>query len=119
MAFFRFSIEHPPHRRTYLLIRAVGATYPAAGPTLSFLQLRDSSFNVIFSCLWSFYGDIPANPLIAGERSNVFPSFQSFRVREKYPFQVWGHFVHRTAGDFNFSHTAILHQAGPPLATIS
>ena len=59
------------------------AAYPAAWPTLSFLELRDQPFDVLFPCLILFNRDSPADPLVACERRKIFPRRQRFLVRDE------------------------------------
>lgn len=71
--FFRAPTEHPAHRSAYSFVFAMNATQPATGPAHAFLKFRNNSFYVILSRLFLLNKSSPTNPLIAGQRSNVFP----------------------------------------------
>src|SRR6185437_13317362 len=75
---FRAAIEHPSHRLAYLLILAMDASYPAAGPP---------------------------HPFVPGERRDVFPFGERLRRnRERFP-QICRETVYDAAGD-GFRHSS-------------
>ena len=47
------------------LFRAMDTANPAAGAANTLHQFRDRPVDMIFSRLWLFGGDSPANPLVA------------------------------------------------------
>src|SRR5215472_16815069 len=51
----------------------MGTTHPTTRATRSFFKLRAYPFDVFSSRLWFFDGSRPTNPLIAGERREIFP----------------------------------------------
>lgn len=67
------STERPLHRRADGLVFAVDAAYPAAGSAFTFLQLGDGPFDVGLPGGRLLDGNIPANPLIAGQRRQAVP----------------------------------------------
>lgn len=56
---------------SFLSFRCV--TYPATWAAHPLLQFRDDSSDMLAPLLWTFHGDGPADPLIAGKRRDVFP----------------------------------------------
>ena len=54
---------------------AMYATNPTTRPAFARQKFCDCSLYMIFPSLWFFGGDIPANPLIAGEWCKVLPPF--------------------------------------------
>src|ERR1700720_2958472 len=61
----------------------MSATIPTARAAHPFLEFRDDPSDMLLPLLWSFNGDSPANPFVAGERRDVFPSRQCFGVRRQ------------------------------------
>jgi hypothetical protein len=63
----------------------MGASGPAAGEVVAFLELGADSFDMLAPCLFFFDGDGPADPLVAGERGYVFPGGARFWIgRERF-----------------------------------
>lgn len=59
------------------------AADPTTGATLSFHELRDRPLDMIFSRLWFFGSNGPANPFISCQWREVFPSFYGRLVRHQ------------------------------------
>src|ERR1039457_5790313 len=77
---------------------AVLAPWPAAGPTLAFLQFLLGPANAAFSghlLLGILY---PANELVAGQRRDVLPSIECRGVGDQCLAQVRGKSVHHSTG---------------------
>jgi hypothetical protein len=90
----------------------VDAAIPAAGAAFSFHELRNGSFDMLFSRIFFFDRLGPANPLIPRKGRNVFPSSKSLRFGLKSFSKIRREFVDGTVGDFFFWHTVILADSG-------
>ena len=78
---------------------AVGASWPAAGAALTFLEMDANALNVLLAGLWPFDGDGPADPFIAGEWSDVFPCGAGVGIGEEGLAQVGGDGVDDAGGE--------------------
>ena len=67
-------IEHPLHRWAYRFVRTMDAAYPATGPTHSFFEFRNHSLNMFISCFLLLDCYSPADPLVACQWREVFPT---------------------------------------------
>jgi hypothetical protein len=75
---------------------------PAAWPALALFELCTNPLDMLFSCFVLFYGRGPANPLIARERRDVFPSGEHGFVGSKGFPQIRREFVYNATGDCFF-----------------
>ena len=75
------------------------ATRPAAGPALAGFQAFTSPSDAFLPGLILFRGIDPADPFIAGERGDVFPSCQGGRIRLQRFLEVVGEFMDDASGE--------------------
>jgi hypothetical protein len=87
---------------------AVVAPRPAAGPTLALLQLLLRSANAAFSGHLLLGILDPADELVAGQRRNVLPGFESRGVGEQRFAQVFRKLVHHPTGHCLVTHKIML-----------
>ena len=84
---------------------AVLAPWPAAGPTLAFLQLLLSPANAAFSGHRLFGILDPANELVAAQRRDVLPGIERRRVADQSFAQVF-----RESVDHPTGHSLVAHK---------
>ena len=77
---------------------AVRASGPAAGPTLTFLELLLGSADAALSGHLSLGILDPANELVSGQGCDVVPSVQRLGVGDQRLTQVGRHLVHHPPG---------------------
>src|SRR5438309_282008 len=94
---------------------AVPAPWPAAGPTLAFLQLLLGPANAAFSGHLLLGILDPADELVSGQRRDVLPSIERRRVGDQRLAQVFGKLVHHPTGHSLAAHTATVAVQGPGL----
>ncbi len=84
------------------------ASHPTAGTFFSFGKFVNSPRDVMSSGCLLFDGFHPANPLVARERTDVFPRRQSGVARKKGRSHICWNFVNYTVGNafvsFCFAH---------------
>ena len=85
---------------------AVPAPWPAAGPTLAFLQLLLGPANAAFSSHLLLCILDPADELVSGQRRDVLPSTECGRVGDQRLAQVCGKLVHHPTGHSLAAHRA-------------
>ena len=85
---------------------AVPAPWPAAGPTLAFLQLLLGPANAAFSGHLLLGILDPADELVSGQRRDVLPSIERRRVGDQRVAQVCGKVVHHPTGHSLVAHGA-------------
>jgi hypothetical protein len=83
---------------------AVPAPRPAAGPTLTFLQLLLGPENAAFSGHLLLGILDPADELVAGKRCDVLPGFECSGVGDQRLEQVRGKLVHHPTGHSVTTH---------------
>jgi hypothetical protein len=94
---------------------AVPAPWPAAGPTLAFLQLLLSPANAAFSGHLLLGIVDPADELVSGQRRDVVPRIECGRVGDQRLAQVCGKLVHHPTGHSLAAHRATVAVQGPGL----
>ena len=92
---------------------AVPATWPAAGPTLAFLQLLLGPANAAFSGHLLLGILDPTDELGSGQRRDVLPSSERRGVGDQRLSQVCGKLVHHTTGHSLAAHRATVAVQGP------
>ena len=93
---------------------AVRAPWPAAGPTLAFLQLLLSPANAAFSGHLLLGILDPADELVAGQRRDVLPGMECRRVGDQRLAQVYRKLVHHPTGHLRAAHMATVASQGEP-----
>ena len=88
---------------------AVAAPWPAAGPTLAFIQFFHGPANAPFSCHVLLCILDPADELVAGQRCDVLPGVQRRGIGDQRFTQVTGKLVHSPTG-----HSRVAHAINPP-----
>jgi len=88
---------------------------PAARPTLAFRELRAYPLDVRLACLGLLHRGYPANPFIAGKRSDVLPRCTRFWRAEKRLSQIRWYRVQRPGREFRSAHALIITAGPPPL----
>src|ERR1039458_6552304 len=85
---------------------AVPAPWPAAGPTLAFLQLLLGPADAAFSGHLLLGILDPADELVSGQRRDVLPRIECCRVGHQPLAQVCGKLVHHPTGHSLAAHRA-------------
>src|SRR5437762_189458 len=85
---------------------AVPAPWPAAGPTLAFLQLLLGPANAAFSGHFLLGILNPADELVASQRRDVLPGIECRAVGGQRRAQVSWKFVHHPTGHPRAAHRA-------------
>src|ERR1700675_1672952 len=80
---------------------------PAARPPHSFFELRAHPFDMLPPCLIFLDGDWPADPLVAPDRSYVFPSRQCLLVGRDRLSEISRKVMYDSSGDSNCCHRVI------------
>src|ERR1700730_14123843 len=93
---------------------AMLAAWPAAGPTLAFLQLLLGPANASFSGHLLLGILDPADELVAGQGRDVVPRIESRGVSDQGLAQVAWKLVHHTTGHSRAAHAATV--VGQPFA---
>ncbi len=93
---------------------AVRAPWPAAGPTLAFLQLLLCPANAAFSGHLLLGILDPADELVAGQRCDVLPGIECRGVGDQRLAQVFWKLVHHTTGHLQAAHRATVASQGEP-----
>jgi hypothetical protein len=94
---------------------AVFAPWPAAGPTLAFLQLVLGPANAAFSGRVLLGILDPANELVAGQRRDVLPSIECSGIGDQRLAQVSWKLVHHPTGHSRAAHRAKIAARASPL----
>jgi len=94
---------------------AVLAPWPAAGPTLAFLELLLRSANAAFPghLLLGIFD--PADELVAGQRRDVLPGIECCGVCDQRLAQVRWKLVHHPTGNARTAHRATVACQGIPI----
>ena len=88
------------------------APWPAAGPTLAFLQLLLGPANAaISSCLLLGIFD-PANELVAGQGRDVLPGIECRGIGDQCLAQISWKLVHHPTGKSRAAHEATIASRG-------
>ena len=82
-------------------MRAAG---PATRPPHAFFELGAHPFDMLPPCLGFFDGDSPADPLVAREGRDVFPSRQRPRVGRQRLTKIGGQVMDDSTGDSSSCH---------------
>jgi hypothetical protein len=98
---------------------AVPAPWPAARPTLAFLQLLPGPANAAFSGHLLLGVLDPADELVSGQRRDVLPSIECRRVGDQRLAQVCRKLVHHPTGHSRAAHRATVAVQGPASFTNS
>src|SRR5437588_417205 len=94
---------------------AMLAPWPAAGPTLAFLQLLLRPADPAFSGHFLLGILDPADELVAGQRRDVLPGIECHGVGDQRLAQVSGKFVHHPTGHSRAAHRAtVIKRLNPP-----
>src|SRR5437868_1305616 len=92
---------------------AVLAPWPAAGPTLAFLQLLLGPANATFSGQFLLGILDPANELVAGQRRDVLPGIECRGVGGQRLAQVCRKLVHHPTGHSAAHRATVVKRANP------
>src|SRR5438105_5523021 len=92
---------------------AVRAPWPAAGPTLAFLQLLLGPANATFSGQFLLGILDPANELVAGQRRDVLPGIECRGVGGQRLAQVCRKLVHHPTGHSAAHRATVVKRANP------
>jgi hypothetical protein len=109
VSFFELPTTQKFLRWAQRFIFSVNAPIPATRSAHSFLKLRDDPTDVLLPLLRCLDVSSPTNPLIAGERCDIFPDRERLGISRKSFPQIRGHSVHRTAWKL-FDHAVIFIQ---------
>ena len=101
---FAAAAQHPADRRAQLLVLSMRAPKPTTRPALSFQQFGTHSLDVLAPGFCFLRPEHPADPLIAGKRSEVFPSRQNLWARNQDASQVHRDGMDHSAGDNPGTH---------------
>ena len=77
---------------------AMFASGPATGPALAVAQAFATPEDALLPGLALLGRFDPANPFVAGQRRNVFPGLQRFRISLQRAFQILGKIMDDAAG---------------------
>ncbi len=80
---------------------------PATGPAHAFFELGAHPFDMLPPCLVLLDGDGPADPLVARERGDVFPSCQCVCVGGERLAEIGGKVMYYSSGDSNGGHKVL------------
>lgn len=87
------------------------AADPAAGPAFALLDLGDRAPDVILARRGLLDGNIPANPLIPGERCEPFPNSRHSRHGTDGFCEICGQLVNCAAREWLVCHSvSLLHR---------
>jgi len=86
---------------------AMRASWPAARPAHALDEFRAHALDVLLPRLRFLHRNRPADPLIAGQRSDVLPCRPRGGRSKKGLLQIRRYFVHGAAGEWLFRHSVI------------
>jgi len=101
-------ITHLRDRQATIAHSSMLASRPAARPPHSFFQLRDYPFDMLPPGLVFLDGYRPADPLVARQRSYVFPRRPRLRIGGYRLAQIGREIVYNSSGDSNGRHSGHL-----------